>query len=102
MHGTLVYYALSVVEAAAQDGLAAAQLEGGTEQDGINAANNALSVSQNLVNVQVDVDENDSRSEIRVVVAARVESLPLNIFADVSAEAVGPKERFYSYEERDS
>lgn len=100
IYGALFFHARAVVQAAAQDALSAAQLEGGTEQDGVNAANNALSLSQNLVNVQVDVDENSS--EIRVVVSAEVESIPLSVLAGVSAEAIGPKERFYSYEERAS
>lgn len=101
IHGAIVFYARSVVEAAAQEALAATQLEGGTEEDGRNAAFNTLSILPNLVNVEVDVEENSSQSEVRVLVQARVENLVLELFNDVTAEAVGPKERFYSYEERD-
>jgi hypothetical protein len=101
VHGTLVFHARSVVEAAAQDGLAAAQLEGGTEDDGRNAAFNTLNSFENLADRQVSVDINGADTEVRVRVSARITTLPIDLFADVSAEAVGPKERFYDIDERD-
>jgi Flp pilus assembly protein TadG len=98
VHTTLVFNGRSVVAAAAQDGLRAAQIEGGTAADGHAAANQTLALSPGLREQQVDVDQGEDTVTVRV--SAEVETLIVELFTTVSAEVTGPRERFYSEAER--
>lgn len=98
VHAALVFHGREVVAAAAQDGLRAAQIDGGTAADGRAAADQTLGLSPGLRNVVVVVD--DGGDTITVRVSAEVDTLLAELFTDVSAEATGPRERFYSEAER--
>jgi Flp pilus assembly protein TadG len=98
IHAALVFHGRSVVAAAAQDGLRAAQIEHGTEADGVAAANATLALSPGLTNQSVEVIQGDDTVVVKV--SAEVETLLVNILTNVSAEASGPRERFYSEAER--
>lgn len=99
VHAALVFHGREVVAAAAQDGLRAAQIEGGSAADGRAAADQTLSLAPGLRNVVVVVDD-DGGDTITVRVTAEVDTLLAELFSDVSAEATGPRERFYSEAER--
>ena len=97
-HGAMVFHGQSVVSAAAQDGLRAAQLEGGTESDGQRAAQTTAAYFQGLSNVQIDVTRTEE--EVTVTVTATVETPTFSFANDVSAEVSGPTERFIKESER--
>ena len=84
--------------AAAQDGLRAAQIEGGTAADGRAAADQTLSLAPGLRDLAVTVDASDDTITVRVT--AKVDTLLAELFTNVSATAIGPRERFYSEAER--
>lgn len=98
IHGAMVFHGQSVVSAAAQDGLRAAQLEGGTESDGQQAAEATAAYFQGLSNVQIDVDRTDE--QVTVKVTATVETPTFGFANNVSAEVSGPTERFIKESER--
>jgi hypothetical protein len=98
VHAALLFHAKSVVAAAAQDGLRAAQIEDGTEADGYAAAEKTLNLARGLRNKEIDVDQSDD--VVRVEVKAEVETPMIELFNEVKAEVVGPRERFYSEDER--
>jgi hypothetical protein len=100
VHAALVFHGRSVVAAAAQDALAATQREDGTAGDGYAAANRTLGLSPGLRDVDVSVDINSANTQVRVEVSARVETALIEMGTDVSAVAVGPRERFYLETER--
>lgn len=100
VHAALVFHGRSVVAAAAQDGLAAAQIETGTADDGHAAALGTLSLSPRLGGPNVQVTLGNGGDTITVRVRARVTSTLLPFFNDVSAVVSGPKERFYDQTER--
>jgi Flp pilus assembly protein TadG len=104
VHATLVLHGRSVVSAAAQDGLSAAQLESGTNTDGQNAAVATLGLSPGLRNQSVNVVRTTTGAghcdQIRVTVTAEVETPLVEMLNVVSAEVTGPCERFYSEPER--
>ena len=98
VHAALVFHGRSVVAAAAQDGLRAAQIEGGNEADGYAAAHETLNLAPGLDNRQVAVSAGED--EVTVTVSAEVETVLVDLLTDVSAEVTGPKERFYAEDER--
>ncbi len=98
IHGALVFHGQSVVSAAAQDALRAAQLEGGTEADGHQAANTTLAHFDGLTNVTVTVSQGED--VVEVAVTATVETPTFDFVNQVTAKATGPRERFVSEEER--
>lgn len=98
VHAALVFHGRSVVAAAAQDGLRAAQLEDGTEADGYAAANRTLALSPGLQNTDVDVSQGNDA--VSVTVTAQVNTLLIGVFTNVRADVTGPRERFYSEAER--
>jgi Flp pilus assembly protein TadG len=98
IHAALVFHGRSVVAAAAQDGLRAAQIEGGTAADGRAAADQTLSLAPGLRNPSVNV--NQTNDTVTVTVSAHVDTLLAEMFSTVSAEVTGPRERFYSEAER--
>jgi hypothetical protein len=100
VHIALVMHGRSVVAAAAQDALAAAQLEDGTDGDGAAAAYRTLEIAPGLRNVSVSVATNGADTEVRVQVSAEVETVLVDMFNRVEADVVGPKERFYTELER--
>ncbi|MGB5755662.1 MAG: hypothetical protein WBM50_02005 [Acidimicrobiales bacterium] len=98
VHAALVFHAKSVVSAAAQDGLRAAQIEDGTEADGRAAAEQTLSLASGLRNKAIAVSQSDD--QVRVTVSAEIETPLIELFNSVSADVTGPRERFYSEAER--
>lgn len=98
VHAALVFHGRSVVAAAAQDGLRAAQIEGGTQADGLAAANATLNLSPGLKNRSVQVVQTNDTVTVRI--SAKVETLLADLLTDVTAEVSGPRERFYSEKER--
>ena len=98
LHATLVYHASSAVAAAAQDGLYWAQIEGGTEADGVAAATQTLNIAAGLENESIEVDQGEDTVTVRV--SADVSTVLVELFNSVSAEVTGPRERFYAEDER--
>lgn len=98
VHATLVFHARSVVSAAAQDGLYWAQIEDGTEADGVAAATQTLNLAEGLKNKSITVVQGDDT--VTVTVSAEVETVLVELFAVVEAEVTGPRERFYLEDER--
>lgn len=96
-----VYHGRSVLSAAAQDGLAAAQLEDGTENDGLAAISQTLALSTNVQMVGTpSVSINGANSEVQVQISGRVTSGLLPFANDIEINIRGPKERFYPEDER--
>lgn len=98
IHAAMVYHAQSVVSAAAQDGLYWAQLEDGTEADGLAAATQTLNIANGLSNKTITVTQTDD--EVTVTVTADVETVAIEAFHSVSVTVSGPRDRFYYEEER--
>lgn len=98
LHAALVFHGQSVVAAAAEDGLRAAQIEGGTSSDGVAAAERTLGLAQGLRNKSIDVDQGSD--SVRVRVTAEVQTPLIELFNTVGADVTGPRERFYSEAER--
>lgn len=97
-HAALVFHGRSVVAGAAQDGLRAAQIENGTEQDGEAAAERILDLAPGLDNRSVRVTADDET--VTVIVTADVDSVVPGLFTEARSVATGPRERFYGEEER--
>lgn len=106
VHLALVMHGRSVVAAAAQDGLHAAQVFGGTNADGRAAAENTLNLSPGLRNRSIQIARTSTGSgiadcsQIRVQVSAEVSTLFVEFKNAVTADVTGPCERFYSERER--
>ncbi len=100
VHAALVFHGRSVVAGAAQDGLRAAQVENGTRQDAVDAARRLLDLAPALQNRSVQVSYSDDDDTITVTVAADVSSVMPGLLNDVRAVATGPRERFYTEDER--
>lgn len=97
-HTALVFHGRSVVAAAAQDGLRAAQVENGTGDDARQAAGSILDLAPGLKDRSVSVvSEGDT---ITVTVSAEVDTVVPGFFSDARSVATGPKERFYTEDER--
>jgi len=93
----LLQHGRGVVEAAAADGLGAAQLEGGTEASGEAAARSTLDLAGGLTGVTVDVDRTSKVA--RVTVSAEVQG-PMGFGRRVAAVVEGPIERWYDEADR--
>jgi len=100
VHAALVFHGRSVVAGAAQDGLRAAQIENGTRQDALDAATKLLNLAPGLQNRSVRVGYSDDDDAITVTVTAEVATVIPGLLTDVRSVATGPRERFYSEEER--
>ena len=96
----LFFHARTVVNAAAQDGLRAAQLEGGTGVDAKQAAQNILAGSSGLLSGQVVNIEYRSSTEVEVRISADVTSLVPFWDGSITSTAVGPVEQFRPEGER--
>ncbi len=90
-YAAVYYHAYSVVNAAAQDSLRAAQLYGNDLDDGYAAAENIVSLAQ-LSQVAIEVEQNNFVIDTRV--SGRVSSPVFGWSATVLGEARGPKERY--------
>ena len=97
-HAALVYHGRQVVAAAAQDGLRAAQVDGGSETSGMQAAQSTLDLAGNLESENVQVQRTDLM--VTVTVTARVATPLFPVFDDVSFQVEGPVERFISEADR--
>jgi len=96
----LYFHARTVVNAAAQDGLRAAQLEGAGESNGQQAAAQILGGSSNLLVNKVVAVEYRSAVEVEVRISAEVVSLVPFWNGTITSTAVGPVERFRPEGER--
>ncbi len=100
VHAALVFHGRAVVAGAAQDGLRAAQIENGTRQDALDAARRLLDLAPALQNRNVQVSYSDDDDTITVTVVADVSSVIPGLLNDVRSVATGPRERFYTEDER--
>lgn len=98
IHGALVFHGQSVAAAAAQDALRAAQVEGGSEEAGREAAETTLAHFQGFRDVTIDVSQGDD--EVSVEVRATVETPTFDFVNEISSRVSGPRERFYTETER--
>lgn len=89
----LFFHARTIVNAAAQDGLRAAQLEGAGPGTAQRAARQVLVGSDRLLPQPV-VIVRETSNEIEVVVAAEVVSLVPFWQGEVRSQVVGPVEKF--------
>lgn len=99
-HAALVLHGRSVVAGAAQDALRAAQIEGGSRQDALDAARDLLALAPALRNSNVAVGYADGGDTVTVTVTADVVSVLPGLLDDVRSVATGPRERFYAEPER--
>ncbi len=97
-HGALVFHGRSVVAAAAQDGLRAAQIENGTADDARQAATAILDLAPGLSNRAINVAS--AGDTITVSVSAELDTVVPGLFSDARSVASGPRERFYAEDER--
>lgn len=95
----LLFHARSVVTAAAQDGVRAAQVENATAADAQAAASQILAGSSALLNNET-VDVTTSGEFVTVTVTAEVSSVALGLTGPVTASASGVIERFRPQSER--
>lgn len=87
----LTWHAKTVVDAAASDALAAAQVDNGSNQAGIDTANNLLAGSQQLLtDVGITVDRQAETTNVRI--QARVTNVVPFAPIYVHATASGPSE----------
>lgn len=98
IQGALILHGRNVANAAAQDGLMAAQLDGATQGNGKVAAENTLALFDGIEAAKVSVSRNDDT--VTVTIEGEV-SVPLDgLFNSFSVTATGPVERFYLESER--
>jgi len=98
IQGALVMHANNVANAAAQDGLNAAQLDGATAGNGKIAAENTLALFDGIEAAKVTVTRTDDTVTVQIEGEVAV---PLNgIFSSFNVSASGPIERFYLESER--
>lgn len=97
-HAALVFHGRSVVAAAAADGLRAAQIENGTASDARAAASSILDLAPGLSGRSVVVSA--SGDTVTVKVSAELNTVVPGLFSAAGAEVSGPKERFYTEDER--
>lgn len=95
----LLFHARSVVTAAAQDGVRAAQVENATTADAQNAASQILSGSTALLNNE-SVVVTESGDFVTVTVTADVTAVVFGMTGPVTASASGVIERFRPQSER--
>ncbi len=95
----LLFHARSVVTAAAQDGVRAAQVENATAADAHDAASQILAGSTALLNNE-SVVVTPSGEFITVTVTADVTSVAFGLTGPVTASASGVIERFRPQSER--
>ena len=95
----LLFHARSVVTAAAQDGVRAAQVENATAADAQAAASQILAGSSALLNNET-VDVTTSGEFVTVTVTADASSVALGLTGPVTASASGVIERFRPQAER--
>jgi len=91
-------HANNVANAAAQDGLKAAQLDGATAGNGKVAAENTLALFGGIEAAKVTVTRTDDTVTVQIEGEVAV---PLNgVFNSFDVSATGPVERFYLESER--
>jgi Flp pilus assembly protein TadG len=95
----LLFHARSVVSAAAQDGVRAAQVENATASDAHDAASQILSGSTGLLNNE-SVVVTPSGEFVTVTVTADVTPVVFGLTGPVTASASGVIERFRPQSER--
>jgi len=98
IHFALIMHARNVATAAAQDGLAAAQLQGATPSKGKKAANNTLALFGGIHSTSVRVLPGPNT--VTVTVKGTVRAPLGGLFTDFEVTRSGPLERFYFESER--
>lgn len=94
----LILHARNVANAAAQDGLKAAQLDGANQGNGKVAAENTLALFEGIEAAKVTVSK--TTDTVTVNIEGEI-AVPLNgIFSSFNVSATGPVERFYLESER--
>jgi Flp pilus assembly protein TadG len=96
---SLVFHAKTVLNAAAQDAVRAAQLENAAINDGQAAAAEILAGSSGLLS-NVDVDSDPTATAVTFTVSADVLSVVPFWSGSVSGSASGPREMFRPEAER--
>ena len=99
-HAAIVFHGRSVVAGAAQDGLRAAQIEGGDSADAVRTATEILRLGPGLRNPNIAVSYADDGDRITVTATGQVVSVIPGLLTDVRSVASGPRERFYGEDER--
>lgn len=99
-HAALVFHGRSVVSGAAQDGLRAAQIEGGGAADAVREGTEILRLAPGLKNPAIAVSTADGGDRITVTATGQVVSVIPGLLTDVRSVASGPRERFYAENER--
>ncbi len=94
----LVFHAREVAQAAAQDGLEAAQAADGTDSDGRRRAQALLAEAGGVRDPRVEVTRRTDSA--RVVVVGQAPSIVPLVSTGVSGQAHGPIERFVPENER--
>ena len=95
----MYFHGRSVMNAAAQDGARAAQIENATEADAISAANQILAGSNNLFNNE-QITVSRSTDGVTVQITAEIASVFPGWSGALTATASGPTERFRTQAER--
>ena len=95
----LFFHARTVLNAAAQDAVRAAQVENATEADGRAAAEQILSGSTGLMTV-TELSVDTDATTVDVVISAEVVSLVPFWSGSTSGRATGPREFFRPEDER--
>lgn len=99
MHASLVFHGRQVVNAAAQEALAEAQLLEGNTAAGEAAGQKVLSLSSGLFSSS-NVTVSRGNETVSVTVTATVDTLIFPVVNNVSAEVSGPTERFLAEADR--
>ena len=87
-------HAMHVAEAAAQQGVTAARLAGGTDADGQNAAQTALYTFSHSIVVNPSVSVTRTFTTVQVDISGTVETVVPGLSLPVHVVADGPIERF--------
>ena len=98
VHVGLIFHARNVAQAAAQDALRAAALEGALAGNGVQAAERTLDLFDGITAAQVDVDKSDE--EVIVRVTGQVETPLGGPFTHFEISLNGPTEQYWDEQER--
>lgn len=90
----LYFHASHAAEAAAQEGVRAARVLGGSAADGERTAEQFMADSVPTLVEGVAIDATRTTEQARVVVSGTVHSIVPGLHLDVRAEAASPVERF--------
>lgn len=98
VHVGLIFHARNVAQAAAQDALRAAALEGALAGNGVQAAERTLGLFDGITGAEINVDK--SEEEVMVRVAGQVETPLGGPFTRFEISVTGPTEQYWDEQER--